>query len=74
VHCKEGLLYDVHCLHFHQNCLSSKYVQQSEIEKHGPVQDKANLPQATQQQGIRLTRGGGCSLLLGMLDQMVGLD
>mgnify|MGYP006209086981 FL=1 len=25
----------------------SKYVQRSEIEKHGTVQDKANLPQAT---------------------------
>jgi hypothetical protein len=26
---------------------SSNYVQQSEIEKHGTVQDKSNLPQAT---------------------------
>ena len=47
MHGKEGLLYDVHCLHFRQNYLSSKYVQRSEIEKHGTAQDKANLPQAT---------------------------
>ena len=31
----------------HAHGTQSKHMQQSEIEKHGIVQDKANLPQAT---------------------------
>ena len=48
----------------------SKYVQQSEIEKHGRVHDKANFQQSTQ--GIKQIRGSGSLLLLGMLDVKVG--
>jgi hypothetical protein len=50
----------------------SRYVQQSEIEKHGTSQDKANLPQATKKPHYALQRNQFL-LLLEMSGLMEGL-